>query len=257
MISKTLRTFLGFLLFINLLSSATAEIILELEPPPNTAQKEIHERLQSSESLKTAVNFLNDTFIIKTDIKLRFGDYDNIWYQDNVIEFPYLFINDIRNDFKRSNFLYKKGTIDGYTGNVLLHIIFHEFAHAIIDQYDIPVIGREEDAADGLADVLLLFFFDQGSEVVASVATSFYIRSKQQRRFYREDYWSDHSLDKQRYYTRLCHIYGSNPKTQQDIKKQAKFDDNKADRCEFTYYHMERSWLRLLQPALINKIDIE
>ena len=41
-------------------------------------------------------------------------------------------------------------------GAVNSFILAHEFAHALIHNFELPVLGREEDAADGIATVVLL-----------------------------------------------------------------------------------------------------
>ncbi len=181
---------------------------------------------------------------------MYFGDYEDIWYQDNNIEIPYGFIAHIRDHYESVNFPHKNTSLDQFTGNALLHIIVHEFAHALIDQYDIPVLGREEEAADNLADVLLLHFFTGGEDIVASAADLFYINTIGVKEYSKEELWADHSLDIQRYYRRLCNIYGSNPDNNKALKTQTGFDEERAGRCVFQYSEMLDSWLSLLEPAL-------
>src|SRR5687768_10177445 len=46
-----------------------------------------------------------------------------------------------------------------YLRQVLLFVAMHELGHAVIDVLDLPVVGREEDAADQFAT---LFFVNPG-----------------------------------------------------------------------------------------------
>ncbi len=231
-------------------ANTIADVKLTLEKPSNKYEKVIYERLETSPTIETAISFLNNTFDTKHDITLKFGSYDKIWYQQNIIEIPYFFIHNIRERYSRTRFPNKSSTTDQFTGNTLLHVIFHEFAHAIIEQYDLPIVGKEEDAADNFADVLLLDFFDVGADIVTSAADLFLMNSMATEYFTKADFWKDHSLDKQRYFARLCNIYGSNPDKHEAVKKRAGFSDGRAGRCVVQYHETRRSWLRLLQPSL-------
>lgn len=246
-------------LLLSLLSTshfAIADVKLSLEKPQNSAEKRIHNRLVDSASIKTAISFLNDVLLTPTDITLSFGTYDKIWYQNNRIEIPYIFIHNIRKRYNSARIPHRLATVDEFTGNALTHIIFHEMAHAlIIDQYRLPVLGKEEDAADGLADVLLLEFFNNGASMVDSAADLFFMNAQTTMRLHKKDYWAEHSLDKQRYYARLCHIVGSNPEQHMGYARRAGFDDNRVQRCVLQYRLVKNSWMRLLEPALKKRTE--
>jgi hypothetical protein len=230
-------------------STAAVHIVLEKPAQGNAMEKHIYERLQTSPTTKTVTDFLNDTFHTRQDITIHFGTYRRIWYENNKIEVPYEFIQRMRNGYQNANFPHHVASLDEFTGNTLLHVIFHEMGHAFIEQYNLPVLGKPEDAADGLADVLLLHFFDKGDQVVISAADLFYMKSTYKRRFVTYDYWSEHSLDLQRYYARMCHVYGSNPAKHQALVERTGFDDVRAERCIIQYKDLAHGWLTLLQPA--------
>jgi hypothetical protein len=244
-----IRTLTIFWLILGGLQHAFADIILTLEKPSSDTETRIHQRLQTSPTLHTAMEFLSQYFDTPTDVSLSFGSYERIWHKNGRIEIPYLFIKNTRDNYRSTHFKHKKLDVDTYTGNVLLHVILHEFAHALIAQYNLPVVGKEEDAADAFADVMLIHFFDQGSDIVISAADLFFIDDKRTQRVSDEDLWSDHSLDKQRYYDRLCYAYGSNPSRYNAVKRQAGFDERKSERCIFQYHQTKERWLTLLQPT--------
>jgi hypothetical protein len=227
-----------------------AEVTVVLEPADNHAAKEVRKRLKTSATLQTAVEFLNKTLITPTDVQLTFGHYQKIWYENHKIEIPYQFIANIRGGYENTRIPHRLSTVDEFTGNTLFHVIFHEMAHALIEQYDLPIVGKEEDAADGLADVLLIRFFEQGDDIVISAADLFYMNSVHQGRLKKEDHWAEHGTQLQRYYTRACHAYGSNPSKHISLKRRVEFSDERAERCIMQYRELERSWLRLLSPAL-------
>ena len=52
-------------------------------------------------------------------------------------------------------------------------ILVHEFGHAFIHAFDLPVLGREEDAADAVATVFLTRAVDNGAEYAFDAARFF------------------------------------------------------------------------------------
>ncbi len=55
-----------------------------------------------------------------------------------------------------------------------LYLVFlHELGHALISMYDLPVVGREEDAADQLAALVLINAGDDGAGIAMLGAASF------------------------------------------------------------------------------------
>jgi hypothetical protein len=76
--------------------------------------------------------------------------------EDNSITLPYEFPAAVFGVITQSN---PKGTPTEWgeaAGAVNSFIFAHEFAHALIHNFELPVLGREEDAADGIATVMLL-----------------------------------------------------------------------------------------------------
>ncbi len=251
--SKTYQLYSCIVLAILVLTlsfSTSASIKLHLDPPSNAVEKKIHKRLESSPTIITALEFLNNTLITQSDITLAFGPYERIWYENNIIEIPYLFIQDIRLGYSNTRIPHKRFSLDEFTGNTLFHVIFHEMAHALVEQYNLPIVGKEEDAADNLADILLIYFFDKGDDIVISAADYFFMNGVHKKRLKKEDYWAEHSTDKQRYYSRICHVYGSNPEKHISLKRRVQFSDERAYRCIRQYAELEKNWLQLLQPAL-------
>lgn len=95
--------------------------------------------------------------------------------------------------------------------------LLHEMGHLLINELQLPVLGREEDAADQLG-IIGLFLrhgrhkdpgFYQKLVDVAEYWRLEWLRPKPE---YEEiQPWDSHALDAQRFYTISCLIYGSDP----------------------------------------------
>jgi hypothetical protein len=102
---------------------------------------------------------------------------------------------------------------DAIVGAVL-DTILHEAGHGIIDLLEIPVMGREEDAADFFSIYMMLQFppedarrmiegiaFNMGSEARQDLAATPHARM----------FAGPHASNAQRHYNVLCLAYGANP----------------------------------------------
>ncbi|PJE80307.1 hypothetical protein CI610_00686 [invertebrate metagenome] len=57
--------------------------------------------------------------------------------------------------------------------DVLAHTLLHEFGHALINMNHIPVVVKEEDAADGFATYLLIEILPGGLNTLLTAADMF------------------------------------------------------------------------------------
>lgn len=123
---------------------------------------------------------------------------------------------------------------------------FHEMGHALIHIYDLPITGREEDAVDQLAALILLQGGEEGENAAIDGANSFV--SDQEEEMDDLAFWDEHSLDDQRFYNILCWIYGKDPEGYEYFVEDETLPANRAARCPAEYNRLSRSWESLLDP---------
>ena len=122
-----------------------------------------------------------------------------------------------------------------------LHWVFlHELGHALIDIYDIPITGKEEDSADQFATHMAL---RQGNAGLGALLSMVYLYGSSESR---STEWGVHSSDKQRYYNILCTIYGSDTEAYGFLVDDGTLPERRAVYCTDEYEKTIRSWSRLL-----------
>lgn len=139
--------------------------------------------------------------------------------------------------------------VDSMVEDTLVQTLFHELGHCLIDVWELPATGREEDAVDQLATILMLDGTDEGQQSTIHAALEFDIASRDQDP---NDmaYWDEHSFSKTRFYDMICLVYGSNEKKNAWMVKPDILPENRAVRCSEEHRRAERSWLKLLAPYL-------
>ena len=130
--------------------------------------------------------------------------------------------------------------------NILAFFALHEIWHTLIDLYELPITGREEDVADQLASFFLLGSNDNSA---LDTADSFYsdLSGPEANKL---PFADEHSLDHQRYYNILCWVYGSDTNTYDYLVQEAFIPEDRAQICESEYVTLNNSFLTLLEPYI-------
>ncbi|HEV8600045.1 MAG TPA: DUF4344 domain-containing metallopeptidase [Gemmatimonadales bacterium] len=129
----------------------------------------------------------------------------------------------------------------------LVFALMHELGHGLIDVLELPTTGREEDAVDQLATVLLL---NQGAigDSLAFGAVGWFAANARSSQLDDLALADDHGLDKQRVYNIICWIYGRDPDRYPEVLKEGWLPEHRAARCPGEYQRLRRSWAVLLAP---------
>jgi hypothetical protein len=131
-------------------------------------------------------------------------------------------------------------------------IFYHEAGHMAVTLYNLPITGKEEDAADQLAAYILLTPADNGKvdaesvTAVKNAARAFAASATARSELSAAQMADEHSLDEQRVYNLQCWIYGSNPEANADIVTSGGLPEARAQRCPDEWKQLEHAWSTLL-----------
>ncbi len=250
------------LMFIGLVSFSCAKadefLLAEFQTTSNKETQDIRKTIMEEGGVLSLVDLLNEQFKTPDQgtIKLVFVDvgenqnsepYTDL--ESNTITIPYQFVLDVKNLFQQVDYGSEiQMDIRVPTIDTVLHTILHEVAHAMIEAYDLPIVGKEEDAADSLATFILAEQFEEGEEIAISAADLFDLERQQAGELDESNYWDEHSLDAQRFYNTMCQVYGSNPDKYADLLDKLAIDERRQELCIDEYDKLSRSWGKLLAP---------
>lgn len=221
---------------------------LVYDEPKNGDLSAALDLVRSSGVFENAVDDLNRLFALPRDVTIRFADApDAPYYQAGEVVLGYQFIRIHAVLFNEYGYVDSPEALAASLLEVTEFALYHEVGHALIDVYDLPVLGREEDAADHLA-VLMALSLDLGDiAVVAADALGLFaeVGEKDESAF-----WGEHSLNEQRMYTTLCLIYGSDPQRYAHLVVERDLPDDYEKRCVADLEEKRRSWTAVLRPYL-------
>jgi len=203
--------------------------------------------MKDSALFEAAVGQLNRTLRLPGTLTIRVGAEEGPLYDADLREIwiPYDFQLEMEDLFAAAGA--HPDDVQSLALDVVEHALYHEIGHALIDLLDLPVTGREEDAVDALATVMVIDHFEDGAEVAISAADAFRLQGEFDVEEGAEpDFWGEHSLDEQRFVAILCLTYGSAPKRYKAEMPPEITEDGA--RCEDDWDRQSRTWRRLLKP---------
>lgn len=158
----------------------------------------------------------------------------------------FVFSSDIKNT-KRLN-----EAVEGAVSTLFLH----ELGHALIDAYNLPITGREEDAVDQLSTLILINSTSNRERMALNGARAFELLAKLEDRHEGAVFWDEHSTNAQRYYDTICLIYGHDPEKYEYLVKNKRLPLERAETCSEDYDRVKNAWRRLLGPYAKQSLGI-
>lgn len=223
---------------------------LEAEDPELA---ELARAIHEADVIEPEIAWLNQQFALPRRLPVRWLECgeDNAFYDaDNgVIELCYEMVAASAEQFESDG----DDAEDAfwYALNTAVFFFHHEVGHALIDLYDLPITGREEDAVDELAALTLIDGWEDGAYAVLSAADSFFISGmEEEAESDPEDlpFWDEHAFDLQRFYSIACLVYGSDPEEMADLIDDGSVPEERAEICVEEFAQKRESWRRILEP---------
>jgi len=135
------------------------------------------------------------------------------------------------------------------SGNMLF-VLLHELGHAAIGQLDLPVLGKEEDAADSFASLTLIHIKSEFSEQVLAWAAKGWFMADRRDKKEGEPvvYYDEHGLNQVRAFQIVCYMVGADPVRFKDLAEETKLPKDRQESCGQDYRKAAKSWGVVLQP---------
>ncbi|MFD3530829.1 DUF4344 domain-containing metallopeptidase [Streptomyces sp. NPDC058664] len=230
------------------------------ETAPDLAEQRF---LQQNEVLESAAAHTNALIGLPHHVSLialSCGENNAFWHSESQsIGFCYELAGYYRGVFEKLNTSgteaqQKRATEDDLIG-ISNSVVFHELGHALIDIYDLPATGREEDAADQLATLLLADDSLHQEYAVSAIRAWGALAAATEQGDISGQLADEHSLSAQRYYNAICWLYGSDPSGFQGVVLTEDNPDgvlpaSRAAQCPDEYEKINKAWGTLLAPYL-------
>ncbi|WP_162047651.1 DUF4344 domain-containing metallopeptidase [Vibrio taketomensis] len=235
------------LLFISSLTHASNVIFNYLDA--NSEQEQVAKQaIIDSEITQLFAALSQNHFPFKTPLTVEFGSDDGPLFDPeiNTVQIPYSFYNQTLEYFTQHKYQEKYALSAELAAiDTLLHTLLHEGGHAYIADQNIPILGKEEDAVDNFAAIIMIEYVENGAKATISAADMFDFESEDRPDYYQADeYIDEHSFDLQRYFSTLCLVYGSDPETFSGLLDEIEdeYRDERKESCIEQYQVLSNNW---------------
>jgi Putative metallopeptidase len=221
-------------------------IHVQYVPPKDPAHQKVYEMVRARGTLER-VQKIFSPFRLPVDVLIRTVDCDgvsNAWYSREgnrpTVSVCYEYLQEIWKSMPEKN-TPDTGLVtmsDAICGQ-LFFAMAHELGHAMFDIFDVPVFGRQEDAADQFATFIILQFGgEQARRMVSGAAYGYraYIKDLKEKpkvTLPLAAFSSDHGAPEQRYFNLICTAYGYDPKL--FAGEMDRIPEPRANKCKWEY----------------------
>jgi hypothetical protein len=231
-------------------AEGSAPIEIEYVPPAKQFLRPVYERLKQRKVLEQLRDFLSP---LRLPLTLRIRtlqcDDTNAYWAGRVegLKICYEYVDWVE------RLAPAETTPEGFTpqdaiAGEFVEVTLHEMGHAVFDLFNVPIFGREEDAADQIAGFLMLQFGqDVALRTISGTAYAYQQQAKQSS-WSRTTFADEHETDEQRFYNYLCLAYGAQPANFQRFVDSNVLPAKRAANCGREYRQIERSFMKTIMP---------
>jgi hypothetical protein len=218
--------------------------------PPSADNKDAAALLDATEVVKGLVDGMNSAVALPHNVAVRIQNADEGPYYDpstRTLVVGYPFVNLVAQTFADADPKITDEDLASKTSNVIAFVLLHEMGHALVDQLELPITGREEDSVDNLATVMTAGVLEEGGIALDSAEFFSYLQ-QDPRTLKASDFWDEHSLDAQRANTMACLVFGSDEKQFAALAEY--IPEDRRVRCADEWKQAFDSWDQLLTPYI-------
>jgi hypothetical protein len=231
-------------------AEGSAPIMIEYVPPAQRYLQPVYERLKQRKVLEQLRDFLSPlrlplTLRIRT---LQCDDTNAYWAgRAEGLKLCYEYVDWVE------RLAPAETTPEGFTpqdaiAGEFVEVTLHEMGHAVFDLFNVPIFGREEDAADQIAGFIMLQFGqDVALRTISGTAYAYQQQAKESS-WSRTGFADEHETDEQRFYNYLCLAYGAQPATFQRFVDSNVLPAKRAANCGREYRQIQRSFMKTIMP---------
>ena len=247
---------------------SVAGIQIEYKEPTNPDHRPIYERLKRRTVLEQYKEFMSPLKlrrVLHVSLAGCSGDVNAFYnFDERRITYCYEYIVHMQRRIAETDVLPGFRREDAIVGE-FVNTLLHETGHAVFHMFDIPLFGREEDAADAIASYVALRVGPTTARRILS-GTAFAWRAaelwRQKNTNLRSfmDYADEHGTEAQRFFNTLCVALGSDmvERTNTFADFAPLLPDHRRRKCGREYLHVKGAFTRYILPhvdqSLLEKV---
>jgi Putative metallopeptidase len=227
-----------------------SKIVISYDPVTNYLYQGVADRLKSRHVLEELRRFLAPLRLpTALSIKTTQCGETNSWYEPHGggVFICYEFVDWMERLAPTQNLPSGVTPQDAIVGPFVM-VVFHELGHAVFDLLQVPIMGKEEDAADQFSGYIMLLL---GKDVARqTIPASAYFWQAGSTDWSHIDFADVHGNPIQRSYNYLCMAYGGYPDDFKDLVANGLLPQSRADLCPHDYQVLQNAFNKTIMPSI-------
>jgi hypothetical protein len=232
-------------------------IRVEYVPPKDSAHRPIYDAIRSQRALEKVQQILSPLRLPRI-LRMKVEGCDgvsNAWYDEGAITVCYEYLDELWKNIPEQPTAAGLAPIDALIGP-FVDVFLHEAAHAVFDILQVPLFGREEDAADQFSAYIMLRFGKVEARRLI-LGSAYQYKGDLGAKTVSLDlkkFSDEHGTPAQRFFNLLCIAYGSDNKLFADFVDKGYLPKDRAEGCEGEYQQVAHAISRLIAPHVDKKL---
>lgn len=144
------------------------------------------------------------------------------------------------------------GQVSQFAEDVLFHVVVHELGHALVREFDLPILANEETAADTFATHYIVTRMkpERGLQILKARVSSLMFEASEVPR----EEWTvkgEHNSDARRAYQIVATAIAHDADKYGELAKLVAMDESDARNARDYGSEIHRSWRRILKPLMM------
>jgi hypothetical protein len=227
------------------------QVRVEYVLPTNPAHQPIYERLKQAHALERIQKLLSPLRLPRPLVlKVSGCDGDsNAWYDGDFVTVCYEYLADLLKNAPEATLPSGITQQDAILGP-FIDVFLHESGHAVFDQLKVPVLGREEDAADLFSAYIVLQLGKEDARRLILGSAYQYKTDVLSPQVPLTKYADEHGIPAQRFFNVLCIAYGADQKLFADVVEKGYLPKKRAEGCDLEYDQAAFAFKKLIGPYI-------
>jgi hypothetical protein len=179
----------------------------------------------------------------------------NAWYDGEAVTVCYEYLDELWKNAAQETTPAGIAPIDTLIGPVV-DVFLHEAGHAVFDILEVPLFGREEDAADQFSTYIMLKLEkDEARRLIKGNAYQYKgdVQSSTVSMPLKK-FANEHGTPSQRFFNVLCLAYGADKVLFADFVSKGYLPQERSEGCEDEYAQVDFAFKRLIMPSIDVKL---
>lgn len=212
---------------------------------------ELIQHLNDLKVFEKLTSFTSQNITLTSDITFNFYSGDSVFFDasESRIFVPYSYLVEL-NEGLYSKYPQQEIVREEIFASAVEQLLWFELGRALVNQFSLPLLGKEEIALDEFAVLMLLQFNSRAQDYLLDSAEAYLLIDDARSLLDGTSQQQQVALDEERYRRIVCIILGRDFEPYVKLVDESAWDEKRLSQCEDRFKARLIKWYQRLKPYL-------